>query len=60
MDAALRAFVRDPAGKRCEYCRFHEDEADCLSFHVEHIFAKQHGGIDDPETLCFACAWSRL
>jgi hypothetical protein len=56
MDPALRAFVRDRAGGRCEYCRLHEDDADFLSFHVDHIIAQQHGGIDDPETLCFACA----
>lgn len=49
MNAALRAFVRERAGRRCEYCRLHEDDADFLSFHVEHIVAKQHGGTDDPD-----------
>jgi hypothetical protein len=24
MNAALRAFVRERAGRRCEYCRLHE------------------------------------
>ena len=56
MDAALRAFVRERAGCRCEYCRLHEDDADFLTFHVEHIIAKQHGGSDDPATLCYACS----
>jgi len=28
MNAALRAFVRERAGRRCEYCRLHEDDAD--------------------------------
>jgi hypothetical protein len=56
MDSALRAFVRERAGCRCEYCQLHENDADFLSFHVEHIIAKQHGGADDPQTLCFACA----
>jgi hypothetical protein len=56
MDSALRAFVRERAGGRCEYCQLHENDADFLSFHVEHIIAKQHGGADDPHTLCFACA----
>ncbi len=56
MDAALRTFVRERAGGRCEYSHPHENDADFLSFHVEHIIAKQHGGADDPETLCFACA----
>jgi hypothetical protein len=26
MDATLRAFVRERAGHRCEYCRLHEDD----------------------------------
>src|SRR5437667_4722963 len=56
MDAALRAFVRERAGHRCEYCRLHEDDDDYLSFHVEHVIARQHGGSDDPDTLCWACA----
>jgi len=56
MDAALRAFVRERAGHRCEYCRLHEDDDDFLAFHVEHVIAKQHGGLDDPDTLCWACA----
>ena len=55
MDAGLRAFVRERAHGRCEYCQLHENDADFLSFHVEHIIAKQHGGADDAETLCFAC-----
>ncbi len=36
--------------------RGREDDADFLSFHVEHVVAKQHGGTDDPDILCFACA----
>jgi hypothetical protein len=55
MDAALRAFVRERAGRRCEYCRLHEADSDFLPFHVEHILAKQHGGTDDPASLCYAC-----
>lgn len=56
MDPALRNFVRERAGRRCEYCHLHEDDADFLAFHVEHIVAKQHGGTDDPEILCYACS----
>src|SRR4029079_3470188 len=56
MDSALRAFVRERAGGRCEYCQLHEDDANFFAFHVEHIIAKQHGGADEPETPCFACA----
>jgi len=56
MDAALRAFVRERAARRCEYCRLHEDDAGSLEFQVEHIVARQHGGTDDPDGLCWACA----
>jgi hypothetical protein len=56
MDAALRGVVRERASRRCEYCRLHEDDSDFLSFHVEHIVPKQHGGTDDPEILCYACS----
>ena len=41
MNAALRAFIRERAGRRCEYCRLHEGDADFLSFHIEHVVAKQ-------------------
>ena len=56
MDAALRAFVRERAGHRCEYCRLRADDDDFIAFHVDHVIAKQHGGTDDPETLCYACS----
>jgi len=62
MNSALRAFVRERAGRRCEYCRIHDEDDDVLAFHVEHVIARQHGGIDDPDTLCWACAecnWSK-
>jgi hypothetical protein len=55
MDAALRALVWRRAGGRCEYCRLHQDDADFLLFHVEHIIAKQHGGSDDADNLCLSC-----
>lgn len=54
--ARLRAFVRERAGGRCEYCRLQEEDADFLAFHVEHVIARKHCGVDDPETLCWACA----
>lgn len=56
MNAALRAFIRERAGHRCEYRRLHENDDDFLGFHVEHVIAKQHGGRDDPDMLCWACA----
>src|SRR5438445_11764240 len=56
MQAALRALVRERAGRRCEYCRLHEDDDDVLVFHVEHVIARQHGWLDDADMLCWACA----
>lgn len=56
MDATVRALVWDRAGGRCEYCRLHQDDADFLTFHVEHIIARQHGGTDEPENLCLSCS----
>jgi HNH endonuclease len=55
MNAALRAFVRARADRRCEYCRLHEDDAGALTFQIEHIIARQHGGTDDADDLCYAC-----
>ena len=55
MDAKLRALVRERAGHRCEYCQLHEADDDFLSFHVEHVIAKQHGGIDNFSSLCYSC-----
>jgi HNH endonuclease len=62
MDQAIRSFVRERAGRRCEYCRLHEEEAGRLAFQVEHIIARQHGGTDDPSGLCYACphcSWAK-
>jgi hypothetical protein len=56
MDAALRDFVRERAGHRCEYCHLHEEDAGRLAFQIEHIIAKQHGGTDDPDILGYTCA----
>ncbi len=54
MDAETRQRIVDRAGNRCEYCRLPQSAVD-LTFHVEHIFAKQHGGGDEEENLALAC-----
>lgn len=56
MDAALRDFIWERADGRCEYCQLHRNDADFLSFHIEHIIAKQHGGTDVADNLCLACS----
>ena len=55
MDEALREFVRQRAGERCEYCLLPQSAARFFTFHVEHIRAKQHGGLVVESNLAFAC-----
>ncbi len=55
MKASTRALVRSRAARRCEYCRLHESDLPLLSFHVEHIVARKHGGADDPDNLAWSC-----
>jgi hypothetical protein len=52
----IGAFLRERARSRCEYCHLREDDAGTLSFQVEQIIARRHGGTDDPNGLCYACA----
>ena len=54
IDSETRLLVRERAAERCEYCQLPE-WASPISFHVEHIRAKQHGGDDQPENLALAC-----
>lgn len=55
MDAALRKQVRDRANNRCEYCRMRQEDDQLFTFHIEHIIARQHGGVDDESNLALAC-----
>jgi hypothetical protein len=54
MDAATRRRVRKRAGRRCEYCRIHEDD-EPFTFHLEHIVPKKHDGHDQPSNLAWSC-----
>lgn len=54
MDAATRDVVRRRANNRCEYCLLQQEYCD-LTHHVEHIVARQHGGLDNIENLALAC-----
>ena len=54
MDTVSRQVVRQRAGARCEYCRLPESAVE-ISFHIEHITARQHGGNDELDNLALAC-----
>jgi 5-methylcytosine-specific restriction endonuclease McrA len=54
MDSRIRQQVRERAGHACEYCRA-EQRWFFLSFHVDHIIARRHGGGDDLDNLSLAC-----
>ena len=60
MDETTRNQVRRRAGRRCEYCRLHEDDDPLFPFHVEHIIARQHGGTDALGNLALACHQDNL
>lgn len=55
MDLARQQSVRDRAGHRCEYCGLPQAAIPMVTFHVEHIIARQHGGSDDPSNLALSC-----
>jgi hypothetical protein len=54
IDFATRQRVLRRAGRRCEYCHLHEDDDPLFTFHIEHVIAKQHGGMDVPSNLALA------
>lgn len=55
MSNALRQFVRERAGGRCEYCRFREEHLALWPFHADHIIARQHGGPDEATNRAWSC-----
>jgi hypothetical protein len=57
MRDATRQLVRRRAGDRCEYCHLPQEATPFITFHVEHIIARQHTGEeqDDPSGLAYAC-----
>ena len=54
MEPGLKELVRRRAGNACEYCRIPQDATPLISFHIEHIVSRQHGGSDEPGTLALA------
>ena len=55
MDAAVRALVHHRADNRCEYCLLKQEHLPFLTFQVEHIIPRKHGGDDDPVNLALTC-----
>ncbi len=55
MPRNLRQLIRERAGARCEYCRFHEEHLSLWPFHLDHIVARQHQGSAGPANLAWAC-----
>jgi 5-methylcytosine-specific restriction endonuclease McrA len=58
--ASTRRQVLERAGERCEYCYLPQSSFPLVSFHVEHVVAKQHGGSDQLDNLCLSCHWCNL
>jgi hypothetical protein len=50
----LATEVRRRAWGFCEYCRIPE-AAFRRAFHVEHVIARQHGGVTELDNLALAC-----
>ena len=55
MDPGVRELVRRRAGNACEYCHIPQDATPLISFHIEHIVSRQHGGSDETRALALAC-----
>lgn len=57
MDQVLRSLVRRRARELCEYCRLPQMSSRFVSFHIEHVVARQHGGESDADNLALACSY---
>lgn len=55
MEPGARELIRRSASNACEYCRMPQEATPLISFHVEHIVSRQHGGSDDLDALALAC-----
>jgi hypothetical protein len=54
MEPALVELVWQRAHARCEYCQLAQASS-LLTFEIDHIIARKHGGATVPENLCLAC-----
>ncbi len=57
---AVRLRVRQRAENRCEYCRTRQEHEPFVTYQVEYVIPKQHGGSDDEENLALACPQCNL
>ena len=48
--------IRTAAKGRCEYCRM-PAMYDTAAFHIDHVIARQHGGLTVRSNLAFCCAY---
>lgn len=55
ISAADRRLVWQRANGACEYCRTFEAWEPFFTYHIEHVVARQHGGVDSLENLALAC-----
>jgi len=56
MDAALIRLVWLRAGYRCEYCLMPQ-QFDEITFELDHIISRKHGGLTVPHNLALSCFW---
>jgi len=56
MSTDLEGQIRERAKGRCEYCRFPETLSE-LRFVLDHIIARQHGGLTTVENLALCCVF---
>jgi hypothetical protein len=54
MDEALARLVRERAQECCEYCRLPQAYS-VLTFEVDHVIARKHGGPTVPGNLALSC-----
>jgi hypothetical protein len=52
--ASLRLLVIRRAGKRCEYCRLHQEDT-AFTLEINHVVAVKHGGQSTADNLSLCC-----
>ena len=55
MTRELRQAVRERSARHCEYCHLPDLLPHTMRFHLEHILARQHGGLTVLENLAWSC-----